>query len=307
MPVVQAYCYTKYLGVLEVNFDANGELSKPVQGVGVSKAEVILLDNSYKMDPTVDSMMDRYREDLEPYYTVIGDTLVDLVTPPGAVESNLGDLLADSYVWGWEGIGPADFGVINNGGIRSNIITGEITGEDVYYVIPFENTLDKCEILGFDFKNQLEDYATGLNATNPSSSDRTFLQISKQLKVVYNVRSDNEMNRVETLEVWDANQGGFVPMDMGKTYNLVLGSWLAGGGSRTYDFPSFCRNIQKGPVDYDVFSAYVPTISPINQGVEGRITFKYPEVEGYGGSGSAIRAACFTLVSTLIFSTLLSL
>jgi len=34
VPVVQAYCYTKYMGHLEANFDDGGELLLPVQGAG---------------------------------------------------------------------------------------------------------------------------------------------------------------------------------------------------------------------------------------------------------------------------------
>ena len=34
VPVVQAYCYTKYMGHLELNFDDSGELLTPVDGAG---------------------------------------------------------------------------------------------------------------------------------------------------------------------------------------------------------------------------------------------------------------------------------
>ena len=46
IPVVQAYCYTKYLGHLELQFDDQGELLTPVDGNGVSFADPILLDKT---------------------------------------------------------------------------------------------------------------------------------------------------------------------------------------------------------------------------------------------------------------------
>lgn len=41
----------------------------------------------------------------------------------------------------WDG--EVSIGFLNNGGIRSNLIKGEITGEDILNVLPFNNTVDK--------------------------------------------------------------------------------------------------------------------------------------------------------------------
>ena len=61
VPVVQAYCYTKYMGVLTLKFDDNGELLEPVAGTGVETAEVILLDSNIPMNEMVNETMDKYR------------------------------------------------------------------------------------------------------------------------------------------------------------------------------------------------------------------------------------------------------
>ena len=53
VPVVQAFCYSKYLGYFELNFDANGQLKTPVEGVGVTNARPILLDSSVVEEPKV--------------------------------------------------------------------------------------------------------------------------------------------------------------------------------------------------------------------------------------------------------------
>ena len=56
-------------------------------------------------------------------------------------ESNLGNVITDSMVACWNG--EVSIGFVNNGGIRSNLVEGEITGEDILNVLPFNNTVDK--------------------------------------------------------------------------------------------------------------------------------------------------------------------
>jgi len=43
VPVVQAYCNTKYIGHLEANFDSGGELLFPIDGAG--KVQRLLTTN----------------------------------------------------------------------------------------------------------------------------------------------------------------------------------------------------------------------------------------------------------------------
>ena len=95
MPVVQAYCYTKYLGHLELHFDSEGELLTPVKGAGVSFAEPKLLDGSIQEDPIILEALEEFRDDLEPYQSEIGVSEVDLVRH-GSSESNIGNMVTDS-------------------------------------------------------------------------------------------------------------------------------------------------------------------------------------------------------------------
>ncbi len=64
VPVVQAFCYTKYLGHLELNFDDDGDLLEPVDGTGVSFADVVTLDSSIEQDEDIEEMLDEYREEV---------------------------------------------------------------------------------------------------------------------------------------------------------------------------------------------------------------------------------------------------
>ena len=124
VPVVQVYCYSKYLGHLKLNFDSEGELMTPVQGVGVSHAEVVMLDHTIPMDPWVDEALDKYRDKMKEYYEVIGSTEV-LLKKIEEQESNLGNCIADSMA---EAFNDTKIAFENNGGIRASLIPGELTG-----------------------------------------------------------------------------------------------------------------------------------------------------------------------------------
>ncbi len=80
--MVQAYCFSKYMGRLKVNVDKRGSmlpvniflyqdgflysnyfaerLVVPVEGAGISEAEVILLDHTVKQDEETLKMMEPY-------------------------------------------------------------------------------------------------------------------------------------------------------------------------------------------------------------------------------------------------------
>merc|ERR1711971_1319773 len=195
VPVVQVYCYTKYLGHLELNFDQQGELMKPVDGIGVSVAEPILLDATVEEDPSILEAMQKYAPELAYYKVEIANTTVYLQRN-GSEESNLGDLVADALrTCYWQ---DTTIAVQNNGGIRSNLIVGDITREDVFAVFPFNNTVDRVTMKGKDVKYMLEASVSDL-CSDGTCYGSNFLQLSG-LRVTYLVTDTNSGNRIQTLK-----------------------------------------------------------------------------------------------------------
>ena len=90
IPVVQAHCYTKYLGHLKLSFDARGELLTPVNGLGVSYAEPILLDETIEQDKDVLAAMVKWQQNLTEYKEVLGVNEVYMVERRPSEESNIG-------------------------------------------------------------------------------------------------------------------------------------------------------------------------------------------------------------------------
>jgi len=139
VPVVQAYCFSKYIGHLELQFTSNGELVTPVKF-----AEPALLDSSIPQLPWVERLLEPYRTLLAPYTKNVGFSKTKL-TKCDACESNLGNLVTDSMSAAWPNTRIA---FINDGGLRTPLEAGEITGEDVFGVLPFNNTVDQIMLSG---------------------------------------------------------------------------------------------------------------------------------------------------------------
>ena len=262
VPVVQASCYSKYLGVIGLDFDLNGELVK------VTEAEVILLDESIEKNAEVEAALDRYRANLTEFYETFGYTNVDLLLFNGdSVESTMGNAVTDSMLEAWDG--QAQVAMIQNLGLRGAIVEGDITGEDVLYVLPFNNTVDKCNILGQHLWTQLELFLDNYVIAEDKTEQTSFLQVAG-MKIVYRVSKENRDRYIYSIEI----QGE--PLEDDRVYQMVITSYMLAGGLKR-KFPDFAFGCEKGPTDFDAFEAYVRKNSPLEVQLEGRVTFLLDE------------------------------
>ncbi len=107
------------------------------------------------VDEDVAGIVDRYHDRIKTEFArVIGETSVDLVRN-AMEESNVGDLVADAMR---EASG-ADMAFHNGGGIRANIPRGKITLEQIYTLLPFDNTLVVMDLTGEQVRQILEQSA----------------------------------------------------------------------------------------------------------------------------------------------------
>ena len=97
-------------------------------------------------DPEVQRIVDETNDAVAPIKNeVVGSADVDLTRvqvpsdPPGG-ESNLGDVATDAMNWRADQLeGAVDFAFTNAGGIRADILAGEITYGEVVEAFPFQN------------------------------------------------------------------------------------------------------------------------------------------------------------------------
>ena len=91
IPVVQAFCYTKYMGHMKLSFDQDGELLTPVDGTGVSFAEPLLLDETIPRDTATLDAMVKWQNNLTEYREVVGVNIVYMAKSEiDSKESNIG-------------------------------------------------------------------------------------------------------------------------------------------------------------------------------------------------------------------------
>ena len=102
-----------------------GELLQPVHERGVTKAEAILLDAKVEQHPEVLEAMKYWTNQLTDYKIPLANTTV-LLHRNGSDESNLGNMVTDAMRACTEG---ATIAFQNNGGIRSDLVVGDITRE----------------------------------------------------------------------------------------------------------------------------------------------------------------------------------
>ncbi|XP_040564234.1 protein 5NUC [Lepeophtheirus salmonis] len=281
VPVVQAFCFSKYLGQFKVNFNDNGELLEPVDGTGVSLAKVHLLDNEENQD--ILKLMETYRKNLTMYYEEVGKADLDL-RGKFLQESNLGNLVADSMAY--VGGSPGAIAFVNNGGLRSDIGKGEITLEDIITTLPFSNKLEKMTIKGKSIKQIFENIASKWG----NNTYTTFLQVSSSLKLKFLLKKDNVGSRLTNASIKSESTEEWSEMEDETIYDIILPSFLADGG---FDGPNFAelaisrKDIEK--LDNEALLEYIKEFSPINTKVEGRINV----IDKMDGSSKRLESSFF--------------
>jgi len=273
IPVVQAFCYTKYMGHMKLSFDQDGELLTPVNGTGVSFAEPLLLDENTIPDNATLEAMVKWQNNLTEYREVVGVNTVYMgKSEIDSKESNIGDFLCDAYASEYND-SVISFG--NNGGIREDFPVGNITYEDVLSVQPFDNTVDKVVMAGEGIKRSLEAAAASIDFNNPDGYPGFGFQVTG-LRFNIMVGPDNVNNRITNLQV-KSEDGGYSSIVYNQNYTVVLPSFLAGGGSRKNQKQMrgiFDNNIlehhQGDRFIFEVVRDYFKATSPVEQHIEGR-------------------------------------
>jgi 5'-nucleotidase len=272
--VVQASTRTKYLGRLDVEFDANGVLRS-------WEGDAILLSRYITPDPEISDMIAGLAEPIEELRaTPVGETGVFLVGDRAAcrfAECNLGNLITDAMI----AETGAQIALQNSGGIRASIPNEDtpedlafdeaatVTLGDVLTVLPFGNLVSTFELSGADLWAALEHSVS--RAENPENEGTgRFLQVAG-LRYTWD-GSQEAGSRLVSVEVLNAD-GEYEPLDLEAVYTVVSNDFLRNGG----DGYEMLRDNAIDPYDFgrpldQVLADYIAANSPVAPEVEGRIT-----------------------------------
>ena len=201
---------------------------------GKISTELVSLDTYTAQDEEVAALVEKVTAEQEKQTgKVIGKTNVDLttldpVTGNRAVrssETNLGDFCADAL----RTVLDADIAVMNGGGIRADIPTGDITYANFVSVFPWGNMACVIEVTGQQLKDALE-----LGAMNFPNESGGFLQVSGikykiNSKIASSVKVDEEglfqsvegKYRVKKIKIYNEETGKYEKLDLNKTYTLA--------------------------------------------------------------------------------------
>lgn len=182
-------------------------------------------------------------------------------------ETNLGDLIADAYKWtASQELGhDVDAGLMNGGGIRTSLETGDITLGEVKTVLPFSNDLVVLEVTGTQLLEAFEAACQAVGAEKgigafPQVSDIAFTvdaSVAYQEGPVYPDTTVVSPAAPGTrVTITDVGGRGF---DANATYTIATISFLASGGDTYYAFKA--ASDAKTPTafgfDYEAIVSYL--------------------------------------------------
>jgi 5'-nucleotidase len=255
--VVQAYAYGKYLGELNVTFDAQGNV---VQANGAP----ILIDASVPEDAQTVARIAQMAAPLEEIRnTVVAETTAAVEGDRAvcrAQECSMGNLIADAML-----ARVADQGVTvafqNSGGIRASIDAGEVTKGEVLTVLPFQNTLSTFEVTGAVLVAALEN---GVSQMEEGAG--RFAQVAG---MTFTVDTAADVGaRVSDVMIAGA------PIVSDQVYRVVSNNFVRNGGDGFDMFKTAANAYDFGPDVADVTSEYLAQNAPYTPYTDGRITLK---------------------------------
>lgn len=250
IPVVQPYGNTR--GYADVTLT-------------VDRATKDVIDLSTEMDPTwvdavepdagVQSIVDRYLDLLgEELGKAVGEATTSILRgATRGVESEMGNFVTDAMR---EYMPNVDFAFTNAGGLRSDIDAGPITLEEIYAVLPFNNTLVTMDLTGAQVRQVLEEGANSQYGT---------VQVSG-LTWAYDADSPFG-SRVTSVTLPDGT-----PLDEAATYKVGTNNFMAGGGDRFTTLTQGTGTVDTQINLVDTVVHYLEHSSPVDPQVEGRLT-----------------------------------
>ncbi len=272
----------------EVTFASTGTTFANIGKLTISGGEIkTQLIPAETYDKTDDEVMSYISQINEEYAKLgerkIGVSEVNLTTVDQSgnriirnAETNLGDLCADAY----RVITGADIGMVNGGGIRTNIDAGDVTFNEILGVFPFGNKTCVSEVTGQQVIDMLE---FGLivypeeNGSFQHVSGITFdfdPQIEHSIKLNENQEfvSIEGARRVSNVKVLDKETGEYKPIEPLGKYTLASHSYLLmeyGGGATMFKESTLLADT--GILDVELLENY------ITENLNGVIGTEYAE------------------------------
>ncbi len=177
-------------------------------------------------------------------------------------ETNLGDLCADAY----REITGADIGMVNGGGIRTNIDIGDITFNEILGVFPFGNKTCVSEVTGQQVVDMLEYGLIVYPEENGSFQHVSGITFDFDPQIEHSIKLDENQEfvsiegarRVSDVKVLNKESGEYVPIKLDGKYTLASHSYLLmeyGGGATMFKESKLLSDT--GILDVELLENYI--------------------------------------------------
>ena len=259
VPVVQAGAYSRYLGHLILDLDAEGNL---IYATG----DTIEINSEVTPDPAVAAWVAELAGPIEATRSLVVSAAAAPIegdrTVCRQVECQMGNLVADAMLSRVAGQG-ISIAIVNGGGLRASINEGVVTLGDVLSVLPFQNTLATFQLSGADVIAALEN-----GVSNVAEGAGRFAQVGG-LKYTFDPALAAG-SRVSDVMV--STEAGWAPIDPAATYGVVANDFLRAGGDGYGMFRDRAINAYDfGPDLADVVAEYLIANQPYTPYTDGRI------------------------------------
>ncbi|MFA9464300.1 MAG: bifunctional UDP-sugar hydrolase/5'-nucleotidase [Velocimicrobium sp.] len=259
--VVVSSTGTKFANIGELIIEDDGDIS----------TQLVSLKDYTKTDTAVKTYIEEVQKEYEAQISkVIGKTTVDLTTldittKERAIrnaETNLGDFCADALRM----VLDADVAIMNGGGIRENITSGDITYNNLLSVFPWSNMGCVMQVTGQQIKDALE-----MGAKNYPEESGGFLQVSGMTyeinsSIASSVKVDdsgmfkrvNGKYRVQNIKVLNSKTGKYVKLDLKKKYSLAGINYTLKSSGDGYSMFKNCKILKdEVAVDNEILITYL--------------------------------------------------
>ncbi|CAH2986250.1 unnamed protein product [Chilo suppressalis] len=273
IPVVQASCYTRYLGNIKLYFDDKGKLRS-------WNGQPIYLGSSIVQDPKIVSELEPWKQEVDAVgRVVLGRSKVTLNRSwCTRSECNMGSWACDGFLQhlmvnatspAWH---HAHLCMINAGGLRVQINPGDVTTQALLMAMPFENYVQVYDLKGQYLLEALE-FSVGVNQDTPGNfNSRRMLQIGG-MRVVYNASMPIGSRVVSALvRCIECDVPRYEPLDTNAIYRVVTQNYIGDGGGGYTMLSDNRENLDTLPVDYVILQQYMRAQQVVTKDLDGRIT-----------------------------------
>lgn len=250
IPVVQPYGNTRGYADAVLTVDRR---TKDVVAADVQTDPTWV--DAIEPDREVAAIVERYQRQLRDALGKVAGETRTAITRTRDAESEMGNFVSDAMRTHVDGV---DFAFTNAGGLRADIDAGPITLEEIYSVLPFNNTLVTMDLSGAQVRQVLEEGA---------ASRYGVVQVSG-LRWAFDADAPFG-SRVTRVTLPDGT-----PIDPNATYRIATNNFMASGGDQFTTLTGGANVVDTGINLVDSVVRLLERSSPVDPQVEGRLTIE---------------------------------